>query len=565
MQRCKRLNPTRPHKYPLDEKVLVTCGLPYANGPMHIAHLRTYVPGDVFVRYLKKLGQDVVFFCGSDTHGTPITVKAEELGVTPSEVVDMYHSHFKAILPRLGIHFDNYGSTDDPLNHARTREIAQKLLDNGYIYPRNVILPYCPKCQRFLPDRYLRGTCPHCGATARGDECDQGCQRYLEPGELLDPHCSICGTEAEMKETRQYFLKLTAFEEYLRGFLDRLDGTDIAKNYAKQWLEQGLRDWNITRSIDWGIKFPGDESLVLYVWFDAPIGYISSTEEWAERTGGDWTYYWRGPGKLIHFIGPGIVYHHCLFWPAMLKGSGYSVPDAIIASGTMKVEGHVFSKSRGYVVYVEDDYIANGLDPDALRYYIVSYSGHTRDLDFNWGTYGDKVNKELVGSLGNFVYRSLLFAHRSYSSVPEGIVEAEARRQVEEAIEAIRDGLDEYEFKKISDAFLGLADYGNRYIQSREPWKLVKNRPEEAAQVIHNCVWLTKAIAVLMEPVLPSKAEKICALLGLNQGQPLGQALAPLEIGAELARPEPLFKQVLDDEIEALEEAMVIRITRAKG
>jgi methionyl-tRNA synthetase len=249
----------------------------------------------------------------------------------------------------------------------------------------------------------------------------------------------------------------------------------------------------------------------------------------------------------------------------MLKGSGYSVPDAIIASGTMKVEGHVFSKSRGYVVYVEEDYLANGLDPDALRYYIVSYSGHTRDLDFNWSTYGDKVNKELVGSLGNFIYRSLLFAHRNYGSVPEGEVDAEAQRQVEDAVEAIRDGLDEYEFKKICDAFLGLADYGNRYIQSREPWKLVKDRPEEAAEVIYNCVWLTKAIAVLMEPVLPFKSEKIYELLGLTTNQPLEEALAPLELGAELGKPEPLFRQVPDEEIEALEEAMVIRITRAKG
>ena len=565
MQRCKKLKKTKPHKYPLDEKVLVTCGLPYANGPMHIAHLRTYVPGDVFVRYLKKLGQDVVFFCGSDTHGTPITVKAEEMGVTPQEVVETYHNHFKTILPRLGIVFDNYGSTDHPLNHARTREIAQKLMDNGYIYPSDVTLPHCPNCQRFLPDRYLRGTCPHCGASARGDECDQGCQRYLEPGELLDPSCSICGAKAEMKETRHYFLRLTAFEDFLRGFLDGLDGTDIAKNYARQWLEQGLRDWNITRNIDWGIKFPGDESLALYVWFDAPIGYISSTEEWAMRTGGDWEYYWKGPGKLIHFIGPGIVYHHCLFWPAMLKGSGYSVPDAIAASGTMKVEGHVFSKSRGYVVWVEEDYLANGLDPDALRYYIVSYTGHTRDLDFNWRTYGDKVNKELVGSLGNFIYRSLLFAHRNYGSVPEGTVNAEARKKVEEAVETIRDGLDEYEFKKICDAVLGLADYGNRYIQAHEPWKLVKESPEEAADVIHNCVWLTKAIAVLMEPVLPFKAEKVYELLGLNRDQPLEQALTPLETGAELGKPEPLFQQVPSDEIEALEEAMVIRITRAKG
>jgi methionyl-tRNA synthetase len=563
-ERCNKLN-KKSHKYPLDEKVLVTCGLPYVNGPLHIAHLRTYVPGDIFVRYLRKLGQDVLFFCGSDTHGTPITIKAEEIGLTPKEVVDIYHKHFKDIFSRLGIIFTNYGSTDHPLNHNRTRQIAQTLLDNGYIYPKDVTLPYCPTCERFLPDRYLRGTCPHCGSIARGDECDQGCKRFLESGDLIDPQCSVCGTKAEMKETRHFFLKLTAFEDFLREFLRNLDGTDIAKNYALKWLEGGLKDWNITRNISWGIQFPGDEDLVLYVWFDAPIGYIQSTEEWAEKTDGDWEYYWKGPGKLIHFIGPGIVYHHCLFWPSMLKGSGYSVPDVIVASGTMTVDGHVFSKSRGYVVWVEEDYLVNGLDPDALRYYIASYTGHTRDLDYNWDTYGEKVNKELVGSLGNFIYRSLLFAHRNYKGVPNGEIDPNVKAEIEIAIETIRDGIDNYEFKKICDAVLGLSSYGNKYIQSNEPWKLVKKLPEKASNVIYNSLWITKAIAILLEPIMPFKAEAIYEQLGKpRQDVPLLEALTPLEFGTKINKPVPLFQPVPDEEIEALQEAMVRRIARAE-
>jgi methionyl-tRNA synthetase len=564
-KRCIKLN-FKSHKYPTDEKILVTCGLPYANGPLHIAHLRTYVPGDIFVRYLRKLGQDVLFFCGSDTHGTPITVKAEELGLTPSEVVDKYHKHFLDIFPKLGIIFDNYGSTDHPLNHKRTRQIAKALLENGYIYPKNVTLPYCPKCDRFLPDRYLRGTCPHCGSSARGDECDQGCKRYLESGELLDPHCNVCGTPAESVETEHYFLKLTAFEGFLRGFLDQLDGTDIAKNYAKKWLEGGLQDWNISRNIEWGIKFPGNEELVLYVWFDAPIGYIQSTEEWAQKTGGNWEYYWKGPGKLIHFIGPGIVYHHCLFWPAMLQGAAYSVPDVIVASGTMTVEGHVFSKSRGYVVWIEEDYLINGLDPDALRYYIASYTGQTRDLDYNWATYSEKVNKELVGSLGNFIYRSLLFAYRNYKGIPKGEVDPQVEHQVQATIETIKDGIDQYEFKKISDAVLRLATFGNRYIQNNEPWKLVKEDPIKASYVIYNTVWLTKAIAVLIEPIMPFKAEEIWKQLGKTKTNvPIEEALEPLKVGDYLNKPKPLFKQIPEEESEALQEAMLRRISRAGG
>ena len=568
VQRCSELksNSERGHKFPKDRPVLVTCGLPYVNGPCHIAHLRTYVPADIFVRFLRKMGQEVVFFCGSDTHGTPITVKAEEEGVTPQEIMEKYHQHFLDIFPRLGIHFTNYGSTDHPLNYNRTIQIVDALKENGYVYAKNLNLPYCPTCDRFLPDRYQKGICPHCGAQARGDECDQGCGRYLEPGELMEPRCSICGTKPEMRETRHYFLKLTAFEDFLREYLTNMDGTDIARNYALQWVESGLKDWNITRSLDWGVKVPGEEDLVYYVWVDAPIGYIASTEEWAERTGGDWEYYWKGPGYLIHFIGGDIVYHHCLFWPSMLKGAGYDIPYAVVASGMVRVEGKIFSKSRGYVIWVEEDYLDRGLDPDALRYYVASYTGHTRDLDFNWSTYGEKVNKELVGTLGNFLYRTLLFAHRNYGAIPHGEVEPEVRAEVEKAIQTIRDGLDEYQFKKIADAILALAAYGNRYLQSKEPWKLRKTDPGKAQGVIHNCLWLTKALAVLIEPVMPGKATALWSQLGeARRDAPLAEALEPLKAETILGKPAPLFEQIPEETIEELTEMVAKRIAEAEG
>jgi methionyl-tRNA synthetase len=567
-QRCfeLNLNSKKEHKFPLNKPVLVTCGLPYVNGPCHIAHLRTYVPADIFVRFLRKMGQDVVFFCGSDTHGTPITVKAEEEGVTPQEIMEKYHKHFIEIFPRLEIHFTNYGSTDHPLTHHRTRQIVKALQENGYVYSKMLALPYCPQCKRFLPDRYQRGICPYCGATARGDECDQGCGRYLEPGELMDPKCSICGTKPEMRETRHYFLKLTAFEDFLKEYLPEMDGTDIARNYALQWVESGLKDWNITRNLDWGVKVPGEEGLVYYVWVDAPIGYIGSTEEWAERTGGDWEYYWKGPGLLIHFIGGDIVYHHCLFWPSMLKGAGYDVPYAVVASGMVRVEGKIFSKSRGYVIWVEEDYLEKGLDPDALRYYVASYTGHTRDLDFSWSTYGEKLNKELVGTLGNFLYRALLFANRNYGVVPEGEVEPEVREEIEKVIETIRDGLDEYEFKKIVDAVIGLAAYGNRYLQSREPWKLTKTDPKKASEAIHNSLWIVKAIAVLIEPVMPSKSEAIWEQLGTPRKDAIiEEALASLKVGTPLGKPEILFEQIPEETIKEYTEMVLERIEGARG
>jgi len=555
------------HKFPKDKAVLVTCGLPYVNGPCHIAHLRTYVPGDIFVRFLRKLGQEVVFICGSDTHGTPILVKAEAEGLTPQEVMAKYHRHFVELFPKLNIQFDNYGSTDDPLNHNRTKEIIKALMNNGYVYSKTLNLPYCPTCGRFLPDRYQKGSCPYCGAVARGDECDQGCGRYLEPGELVDPRCAICGTKPEMKETRHYFMKLTAFEGFLREYLKHMDGTDNARNYATQWLEKGLQDWNITRNLDWGVAFPGEPDLVLYVWVDAPIGYIGSTEEWSKRTGGDWEYFWRGPGYLIHFIGGDIIYHHCLFWPSMLKGAGYSLPYAVVASGMVRVEGHKFSKSRGYVLWVEDDYLNRGLDPDALRYYIASYTGHTRDLDFSWSTYGEKVNNELVATLGNFLYRATLFAKNNYGSVPEGKVEPEVREKVETAIEEIREGLDIYEFKKVADAVLGLAAYGNKYLQENEPWKLRKEQPEKAKQTVYNCLWLAKALAVLVEPIMPRKAEELWSQLTgeARSNVPMGEALEPLRYGIKLGEPKPLFKQIPDELMEQLTSITEERIANAKG
>lgn len=555
------------HKFPKEEPVLVTCGLPYVNGPCHIAHLRTYVPADIFVRFLRKMGQDVVFICGSDTHGTPITVKAEAEGITPLEVIAKYHRHFVELFPKLGIKFDNYGSTDDPLNHNRTQQIVKALMDNGYVYAKNLKLPFCTTCGRFLPDRYQKGSCPYCGAVARGDECDQGCGRYLEPGELIDPHCVVCGTKPEMRETRHYFMRLTAFDGFLREYLKQMDGTDNARNYALQWLEKGLQDWNITRNLDWGVAFPGEEGLVLYVWVDAPIGYMSSTEEWARRTGGDWEYFWKGPEHLIHFIGGDIIYHHCLFWPSMLKGSGYSVPYAVVASGMVRVEGHKFSKSRGYVLWVEDDYLKQGLDPDALRYYIVSYTGHTRDLDFSWATYGDKVNNELVATLGNFLYRTNLFAKRNYGSIPEGEVEPDVRSEVESALRTIMDGLDEYEFKKVADAVLSLATFGNRYLQANEPWKLRKTDPRRAEQVLYNCLWLAKAIATVMEPVMPAKSE---ALWNQIYGEPrrnvpLDEALKPLRSGTALGKPKLLFEQIPNEDIARLTELAIQRIASATG
>ena len=557
--------------YPCSEPVLVTCGLPYASGPMHIGHLRTYVPADVFVRLLRKMRVNVTFVCGSDTHGTPIVTAAEKAGVSPKELYLKYHQHYLDLFPRLHIEFDNYGTTDDPENHHRTREIVRALQANGYVYAKELETPYCEKCGRSLPDRFVRGECPYCHADARGDECDQGCGRYLEPGEILNPRCAICGSPTKPVTRKHYYFKLTAFEDFLKEYLERVDGTKNAKNYALGWVREGLKDWCITRDLEWGVKYPGDESLTLYVWVDAPIHYISSTEQWAKRTGTPdaWEQFWLpGDGKIVHYIGQDIVYHHCIFWPAMLKGAGYNLPHAIVASGMVKIEGHNFSRSRGYVVWIEEDYLAQGLEPDLLRYYMVASTGQTRDLDFSWETFHDKVNTELVGVFGNFVYRALHFSKKHFGAVPKGSLSPDILREIERTIEGVVTGVNDYELKKVADEIMRLASVGNEYFQANKPWELVKADKEACGEILYNSLALVKALAILIEPMMPNTAEKIWSQLGYN-GEDIHNALleeakVPPTPGSPLPKPKPVVTKIDDELLSRLKTTIERRIKDAE-
>ena len=541
--------------------MIVTCGLPYANGMAHLGHMRTYVPADIYVRSQRKQGKTVVFVCGSDTHGTPVVVNAEKEGVTPKELVSTYHEHFRNIFTRMGVLFDAYGTTDDDENHARTTDIVQKLIDGGYVYTKNIDIAYCPHCDRFLPDRYVEGLCPHCDAVARGDECDQGCKKPLYPGELIEPKCAVCKNPAEYRSQEHHFFKLSEFDGFLKDYLETLRGTDNAVNYAKGWVTQGLEDWCITRNMDWGVKFPGAEGLVVYVWVDAPIGYIAFTEEWAKMNGDSWEKFWKAEtggtidsqnSEIVHFIGGDIVYHHCIFWPAMLKGSGYSLPTDVVASGMVKIEDRKFSKSRGYVVWVGEDYLDQGFHPDLLRFYLSSYTSHTKELNFGWEMLQEKINSELVAVLGNLFYRSLLFASKNFGDIPKGTVDPEITEKIRKTIADASSALEEYEFKKYSDVVMELASYGNTYFQSHEPWALIKTDAEKCGEVVYNALQIVKAVAVLFEPVTPAKMQEAWEQLGLDgkiADVSYDEAFAPLISGSKLGQPEILFTKLEDDRI----------------
>jgi methionyl-tRNA synthetase len=502
----------------------------------------------------------VTFICGSDNHGTPIVVSAEAENTTPRALSERYHHHFDQTFQRMQIFFDRFGMSDDPTNRHRTTDIVTRMIKAGYVYPKVIRQAYCPKCSRFLPDRYLKGICPHCGKQARGDECDQGCGKPLAPGELVDPVCTICETDAEFREQEHYFMRLSELSSVLEEFLERLKGTENSRNYAKGWLREEIHDWCITRTLDWGIPFPGRDDLTVYVWVDAPIGYIAFTEEWAQEKGMDWKEKWCSDDCVItHFIGVDITYHHCLFWPAMLHAAGYKMPDTVIASGMVKIDGQKFSKSRGYVVWANEEYLDRGLSADYLRYYLLSYTSHTKELNFSWSVYQDRINNEVVNTLGNFVYRAMHFAYSQYGGIVEGAPRDEIFSKIQGTKDLVHAAIESYEFKEAVDAIMALAAYGNNYIQNSAPWKVKKTDPDAAQQIIADCLQLTKALAILIEPVMPEHAQKIWDLLGVTV--PLSQTsysdiLMPLFGSAELKKPEIVFQKLDDNLIKGFEETL---------
>ena len=565
-------NETGREPFPTDAPAVVTCGLPYANGDLHIGHLRTYVGGDVYARALESLGQRTAFVSGSDMHGTPVAVNAEQAGQDPEEFALGWHEQYEETFPKFGIEFDNYGHTHDATNTELTREFVRTLDDNGHVYEKEIKVAYDPEADQSLPDRYVEGTCPYCGAKARGDECDEGCGRHLEPGEIEDPRSTVTGNPAEYREQTHKFFRVSEFKEYLSGFLDRLEGTSNARNQPREWVEGDLRDWCITRDMDWGIDYPdreGEETdLVLYVWVDAPVEYVSSTRQYTERVGTDeydWEEAWREDGEIVHVIGRDIIQHHTVFWPAMLRGVEYNEPRAVVASGFMTLAGAGFSTSRNRAVWARE-YLDEGFHPDLLRYYLATNGGFQQDVDFSWEKFRDRVNNELVGTVGNFLYRSLLFAHRNFDGTPDAEVSPEVEARIEEAVDEFRAGVNGYSVREIGDATVSLARFGNEYIQSNEPWNLVGEDDDRAAAVIRDCVQLAKAVAVLFEPVAPGTSQALWEQLG-EEGSvhdvTTDEALVapPREFG----HPEELYEKIDEERVDELNEKLDARVAEAES
>ncbi len=549
-------------------KIFIGVAWPYANGPIHMGHVAgCYLPPDIFSRYQRMRGNMVLMVSGSDEHGTPITVTAEKEGVEPWVVAKRYHRINSESLKGLGIRFDLFTETSTE-NHKRVAQnFFLRLKDRGYIYPATMRSPFCPKCNRFLPDRYVEGTCPHCGNPfARGDQCD-ACGRTLDPEELVDPKCKICGTTPEMRETEHFFFRLSAFEKPLLEYLSDKDyWKSNTLRFTRNWLKMGLRDRPITRDITWGIEvpLPGYENKRLYVWFEAVIGYLSASMEWAERSGKPdaWEEFWKDPAcRHYYFLGKDNIPFHTIIWPAMLMGhGGLNLPYNVVANEYMHFRGEKLSKSRGNVVTIKD-YLAH-LPPDLLRYYLTANMPENRDTDFSWEDFITRVNEELVSTLGNFVHRVLSFTHRHFGEIPPPPdtlepLDEEFLEKVKKSVDGVAENLEKCHFRDGLKHLMDIAREGNRYLDAAAPWKTVKTDKKRCGDTLHVSLRAVKAIAVAGYPFMPFSMARLWSFLG-EPGNPekagWDAAQEPPETGHKLEKPEVLFKKLTEDDIKPILE-----------
>lgn len=546
-------------------KILVTAALPYANGPLHLGHLAgAYIPADVYVRYQRLKGSDILFICGSDEHGVPITIRADRENVSPKVIVDRYHEMMKESFRRIGLAFDNYSRTSLPLHHKIAQDFFLNLYNKGYIKEQSIQQYYCPTCRRFLPDRYIEGECPHCHRQgARGDQCE-ACGRWLEPEQLLSPKCKECGSTPEMRTTTHWYFRLSEFQQRLEDWqASKTDWKSNVREFCSGWFKEGLTDRPITRDIDWGIPvpLPNAEGKVLYVWFDAPIGYISSSVEWAQKQGTPdrWRDYWMNPEtKLIHFIGKDNIVFHAIVWPATLMAHGdFILPSQIPANEFLNIEGDKISTSRNWAVWV-DDYL-EVFPPDPLRYWLESNAPETKDADFTWKDFQTSNNSELADVLGNLINRSLSFIEKNFEAKvpPAGTLRDSDRAilaEIGNATRRIGAALEDFQVRAAVGALMDLARSGNKYFNDEAPWSSFKVDRARCATTLNTTVQLLAALAVLMEPFLPFSAEKLWRMLnapGSHHDQRWNKVPElRLPDGHPLGKREILFSKIEDAIIE---------------
>jgi len=548
----------------MKEKIFIGVAWPYANGPLHLGHIAgAYLPADIFARYHRLKGNDVLMVSGSDQHGTPITVRAEQEGTTPAEVAKRWHEDFLESWRRMGISFDLFTRTGTENHYSVAQSIFTDLKGKGYIYPDKMTMLYCEKCSRFLPDRYVNGICPYCKAATRGDQCD-GCGKPLTPLELIDPKCKHCQSTPEAKDTEHFFLKLSAFQGELIKWVAKQDHWRAhVKNFTLGFLKEGLKDRAITRDIDWGIPVPapGFEDKRIYVWFEAVIGYLSASMEWAERSGDKdaWKRFWQGDAKSYYFVGKDNVPFHTIIWPAMLMGhGGLNLPYDVPANEFLTIKGRRLSTSRNWAVWLPD-YLER-YEPDPLRYFLSVNMPEEGDTDFSWQEFVRRNNDELVATYGNLVNRVLTITFRNFDGkVPTpGAIDERSKALIDKAQQTFRDVdalIGQCRFRETIRAVMSLSQDANRYLDEKAPWKAIKVNREDAATSLYVALSIISHLKTMLSPFLPFTCARLHKYLGLpGSVEDAGWAVGQIVPGQQLVKPEILFAK-LDDSVVEREDA----------
>lgn len=555
----------------MSKRYTITAALPYTNGPIHIGHLAgVYVPADIYSRYLRLTGNDVAFICGSDEHGVPITIKAKKEGVTPQDIVDKYHAIIKTSFEDFGISFDNYSRTSAKIHHDTASEFFKTLYDKNEFVEEVSEQLYDAEANQFLADRFVIGTCPKCGfEEAYGDQCEN-CGTSHNATDLINPKSAITGNTPTLKETKHWFLPLNKHEEFLREWILKGHKKDWKPNVygqVKSWVDDGLRPRAVTRDLDWGIPVPveGGEGKVLYVWFDAPIGYISATKEWAARVGKNWEDYWKDEDtKLVHFIGKDNIVFHCIIFPSMLKAEGsYILPENVPANEFLNLEGNKLSTSKNWAVWLPEYLEDFPNQQDVLRYALTANAPETKDNDFTWKDFQARNNNELVAIFGNFINRVAVLTNKYYSGeIPQP---AEFKAIDEETLAAVKaypaviaSSIERYRFREGSQELMNLARLGNKYLADEEPWKTIKTDEERTKTVMFVALQIASALAVLSEPFLPFTSDKLKSILNHAELDSeltwedisTKDVLLPAGHSIQSGKPELLFSKIEDDTIQ---------------
>ena len=546
------------------KRYTVTSALPYANGPIHIGHLAgVYVPADIYVRFLRMKGEDVVFIGGSDEHGVPITIKARQEGISPQEIVDRYHTIIKDSFQEFGISFDVYSRTSAPIHHQTASDFFKKLYEKGVFIEKTSMQYYDVEAKHFLADRYITGTCPHCNfERAYGDQCES-CGTSLSPQDLINPRSALSGNVPVLEETKHWYLPLDQDEEWLRQWIVEGHKNDWKTNVygqCKSWIDQGLQARAVTRDLDWGVKVPieGADGKVLYVWFDAPIGYISATKEWSKKTGKDWEPYWKSDdSKLVHFIGKDNIVFHCIIFPAMLKSEGsYILPDNVPANEFLNLENDKISTSRNWAVWLHEYLNDFPGKQDVLRYVLTANAPETKDNDFTWKDFQSRNNNELLAVYGNFVNRTLVLTHKYFEGVVPEMKELtekdhETLNLMNGYPDRIAASIGLYRFREALSELMNLARLGNKYLTENEPWKIFKTDPQRVKTILAVSLQIVAKLMVLSEPFLPFSAAKLTKMMRLdhlNWNQSKETLL--VAAGHQLGEVDYLFEKIEDEAIE---------------